>query len=641
MAVVSTFTAPPDWQAQQADIQRRLAFAQGLQQQGLGDLDSSGSTKMAGQIAIPNSWTQGLAAALKMGVGAYQQKQLAGEQQGLYQSQQQVYGQAGKDLMDATTPRAAVPEQPPTTPNDDEGNPNPPVAATPAYTPSMNDIGPAYAKYLAATGRNDLAAPYMLQDAQRRMMMSQLLQPDGGGAASTPAMAAPSSPAGTALTQGAQQGDVGPTVTNAARMDSAPAPAPSAAPAGATPDEPMIGGVPASLAKRLMYADPTGKLLAEQQAALYKQQQAPINVRQGGTVFMPGRGPIFSAPQGGIQTNYGPGGPTAAPVPGYNAALGGVVGAQEGAKLPFETVPMTNASGATIQTPKAQIPGIGLPPGAMPPQGAPNGWPAGMVPATANEPVSGPPQSVSQLPPGDQAAARAALDATAAGQPAIFPGGDPWATMPKLDQPTGMGQSTYQRTTQEASGRAAAALSAKYGDAANTANQRIATNNQALDMVDKADTGPMAAKIGDVKNWLVSRFGVPEGDFQNTPSATQALQKDLVNAATNRAKQQFGSRITQNEVNLMLTRGAPNVDMTKAAIKYLVGTDNAQAQYSIQQSGDLGKYLSQGGDPMRFEGWYAQAFPQTNAVSQVKLNTGGAPSAQDIMNELRRRNLAK
>jgi hypothetical protein len=166
---------------------------------------------------------------------------------------------------------------------------------------------------------------------------------------------------------------------------------------------------------------------------------------------------------------------------------------------------------------------------------------------------------------------------------------------------------------------------------AEAANQRVATNNQALDLVDKADTGPMAAQLGDVKNWLVSRLGVAEGDFSNTPSATQALQKDLLNAATQRAKQQFGSRMTQSEVMLMLQRGAPNVDMTKAAIKYLIGSDNAMNGYYIKQANDFGTYMQRGGDPMQFDAWYSKAFPATNTLSGVKLQTGpaAAPAASD------------
>ena len=72
----------------------------------------------------------------------------------------------------------------------------------------------------------------------------------------------------------------------------------------------------------------------------------------------------------------------------------------------------------------------------------------------------------------------------------------------------------------------------------------------------------------------------------------------------------------------MLSRGSPNVDMPKAAIKYLIESDNAGSTYQKQQASDLGKYLSMGGDPHQFEAWYSKTFPMTGAVSQVQLNAG-------------------
>lgn len=191
--------------------------------------------------------------------------------------------------------------------------------------------------------------------------------------------------------------------------------------------------------------------------------------------------------------------------------------------------------------------------------------------------------------------------------------------MPKLETPQGVGQSTYQHTVQTQQGQTAHALSEKFGTLAASANDRRALGMQALGLIDSADTGPGAARIADIKNLLVSRFGVPESSFANTPSATISLQKDLLNAATQKAKQQFGARMTQSEVMLMLSKGAPNVDMTKAAMKYLITSDLATADYQIKQANDLGRYLSQGGDPMRFEGWYTQAFPLSGALGAVHL----------------------
>ena len=224
---------------------------------------------------------------------------------------------------------------------------------------------------------------------------------------------------------------------------------------------------------------------------------------------------------------------------------------------------------------------------------------------------------------------------------------DPWLTAPKIQNPQGYGMTPYQKGTSENQAKAALEMTNKYGEIAAQSNQRKAFNDQALSLVDSADTGFAAARQADVKNILVKIVpGLTEESFANTPSATIALQKDLVNAATQKAKQQFGARITQSEVMLMLQKAAPNADMPKAAIKYLLNSDNAQLDYQTQQANDLNRYLSQGGDPQKFEAWYAKAFPLTNHLSGVHLQPKGdaaKPGLQftreEIDTEMRRRGL--
>ncbi len=340
-----------------------------------------------------------------------------------------------------------------------------------------------------------------------------------------------------------------------------------------------------------------------------EERSKPIAQRAGAPVI-DGYGNIISQPppaaEPGTQVTITPKGATAAPVVGYNSSVAGTIAAKttakENAELPYRTVEQQQASGARIPVPTTNI--LGQNPGAQaPPQPAPQ------IPQAILDADKRGPFTATQVP---------------GQEPQITMQGktDPWVSMPKRQVPQGVGQTTFDAAMASHQAEAASKLSEKYGQKADDANNRIALNNQASALIDKADTGPMAAQIGDVKNWLVSRFGVPEGDFENTPSATAALQKDLVQAATQRAKQQFGSRITQSEVMLMLTKGAPNVDMPKAAMKYLVDTDTAMAKYTMQQGSDLGRYLQQGGDPQQFESWHAQAFPASHALEDVKLQTG-------------------
>ena len=367
-----------------------------------------------------------------------------------------------------------------------------------------------------------------------------------------------------------------------------------------------------------MYAmDPNAYMTA----ALKPYSEGPINVRPGGTVYDPRlHRPMFTAPNlpQGSMPIYGPNGEILGSqiVQGAPQAIATSAGAEAAGRFPYQSV--TTAGGAQVpaftmpnlmqQMPQVQG-GQGMP---QTPQGAPQvpqgqGAPQGQVA----------PQGMPQ-------------------------GQDPWQTVPRLQVPQGVGQTTYNKEFSQGVASLAKEKLDKFGTQATEANQRLAYNNQALDLIDKSDTGPYAGQIAGIKNLLTSRFGIPESDFQVSPSATLALQKDLVQAATQKAKQQFGSRITQSEVTLMLTRGSPNVDMTKAAMKYLIDSDNQQLQYNIKQANDFGRYLNMGGNPALFEGWYSQHFPMTNVMGQVHLGTP-APQAnpQDIVDELRRRGVIK
>lgn len=328
-------------------------------------------------------------------------------------------------------------------------------------------------------------------------------------------------------------------------------------------------------------------------ALLLWQQQHPDVKWEGGVPLNPKTGqPLTNAPiipqtnQQGFSTQnvYGPGGFQVQLTPGSLDAYNAQLGAQ--ARYQFEPVKL--ASGATVPVSKLDL--------------AQGKGPQAQLPVQATPPAPRPnPQPFAPLK------------------------SDPWSKIPLRFEGRGVGQSTYNEGLSKAQAEMTAKLSEKFGEEATANGQRIALNNQALELVDKADTGPGAASIGDVKNILVSRFGIPESSFENTPSATTALQKDLLNAATQRAKQQFGSRMTQSEVMLMLKRGAPNVDMPKAAMKYLLESDNATMKYGIQRSQDLGRYISAGGDPHKFESWYASNFPMTNDLNKVRLNPGSRP----------------
>lgn len=337
---------------------------------------------------------------------------------------------------------------------------------------------------------------------------------------------------------------------------------------------------------------PEGQAAAR--AGVLKATNVPLqSFRPGGYAYDPSTKRMENLPQtapgfASVQDSTSPTGFKTVQQPGgvesLAASAGATEGAKEAAKAPFEIHMVKLADGREIPVSTQQLV-AGLRGGSSPNAAAPAS--SGVASLTVTQP------STNAAPT------------------------DPWVTVPKRATPTGMGQTTFDQAMQGEQAKDAGELAKKFGGEASIANQRMALNNQALSLVDQADTGPGATQIADIKNLLTSRFGVSEDAFQNTPTSTQVLNKDLLNAATQKAKQIYGARMTQSEVMLQIHEGAPNVDFTKGAIKFLLNTDNKGAQYSIQQANDLGKYVQMGGDPQQFEGWYAKSFPLTQAIGSV------------------------
>jgi hypothetical protein len=343
---------------------------------------------------------------------------------------------------------------------------------------------------------------------------------------------------------------------------------------------------------------------------------------------------------------------SASPVPGYAQGAAGIAGAVAGGtaagKAPYEFVPggIPQQGGGSMPSTVSQFlsPAAQMPPSqAVSAPASPS--PAPMVPMASRTPQSVP---LGSLSPGDQPAAAAVQQATALGKPLTLAGqnqaADPWATMPKLQMPSGPGaQTTYSAELSKQLAESVATQGKELSAASNVAGRKMATNNQALDLLDKANTGALGPAITSMKNVISAIVpGIPPADFD--PSASQALYKDLTNSALEKGKSLFGSRFTQSEVGIMLSQAAPSATMAKEAIRFLLNTDNAAQQYQIQQSNDFGRYVTQGGNPLQFGSWYSQAFPMTNAISKVQLGTPQAAPAftpQQIIDEMRRRKLAQ
>lgn len=333
--------------------------------------------------------------------------------------------------------------------------------------------------------------------------------------------------------------------------------------------------------------DPSGKSYA---AALQKEY-APISTRYG--IFQKQKAGVYNPVGGALPQNAmpylnGPNGPSVGPLPGQLETQAAQTYAGASGKFPFTNV--RTGSGAEMP---AYLAGLTPPPNPFSP-GSPQ-------PQAQRPPVIG-------APPAPQSPRPAASN-------------DPYTGIPTIPQPGGVGQSTQAEQMSKLYADANAAKAKELSDLANSGNKRLAMNEQARETVDKADTGIGAALKTVVKNALVSNLGVSENLFDNTPTNNNILDKTLTGLAIERLKTGFGSRPAQSEFQALLNRGAPAQEMMKGAIKYLLATDDAMAQYDINKANYFGGYYTRNGDPMRFEGEYAKRFPLTPVIQAAHPQT--------------------
>lgn len=328
---VSFGAQPNDTSAEIADLERRRALAIALQQQGM---EGSGGTESVGGWAIPKSPWEHVGKAAQQVSGAYQQQEITRREKEIGQEQRTALADELRRMTQADT---GTPEQARIGPlKDDEGNTMPGVAyAAPNRTEGTN---------IAMTSQNpmlqQLGMQRYSQDASRQALIAALR---GGATAGTP------SPAGAPQGAAAPQG-------------------------GATAGGPA-GGLPM---EAWLQADPTGKSYMEQIA----KERAPVNVRPGGTVYIPGQGPQFTAPNAGAQTNWQGGQPVTSAVPGAAQVAGqqaqAVAQGTAAGKAPFNLQTVNTEGAPTLMTEEQAIQaatGKPMPqPGQPTPVAPPGGW---------------------------------------------------------------------------------------------------------------------------------------------------------------------------------------------------------------------------------------------------------------------------
>jgi hypothetical protein len=213
----------------------------------------------------------------------------------------------------------------------------------------------------------------------------------------------------------------------------------------------------------------------------------------------------------------------------------------------------------------------------------------------------------------------------------------PWANVPKLQVPGGTGApDTFVQNVLKGAAEKHQELVTKLGSEADLADQKMNYNREALKALPTAEVGPVSHFLTENRAKLME-WGLPSSMIPGSGSVTPTfeLNKNLLNSALQGAKQTYGARMTGNEVMLQKNEASPSVATSQAAIRSLISQDNARNAYFKQRAQDYGQYQSAGGDPNRFESWYASKFPLQSfaqkyatppkAIDQLKAHPEQAP----------------
>lgn len=188
---------------------------------------------------------------------------------------------------------------------------------------------------------------------------------------------------------------------------------------------------------------------------------------------------------------------------------------------------------------------------------------------------------------------------------------DVWSTVPKLNVPQNTGEADFfTQGRLRAAGEADIKLSSELGEDAATADQQLEYNREAMRELPTAEAGPMSNMLTHFRSAFIE-LGVPEGLIPKGGSVvpTQELNKSLKNAALQGARELYGSRMTQTEVKLQTEEMSPSSSMMKDAISSLIKQNNIRLMYSKAKAADYQVYRDHGGDPTRYDSWYATTFP--------------------------------
>jgi hypothetical protein len=279
------------------------------------------------------------------------------------------------------------------------------------------------------------------------------------------------------------------------------------------------------------------------------------------------------------------------------------------------------SSAATNSSPSPQ----GNTPPASPPQGGSSG---GNLVASASSTT--PKQNAV---PGAAGAGAVGPTATApgpAGTSANTPS-SPWSAIPKippaLTNPNSI-TTPILKAQSDALVKKDSDMRDSIQETADNGNNRLQLNADAARALPNAATGPGADWLTAGRKFLV-QIGAASPDTAQKVVDTTTLNKDLTQNALQSGKLMFGSKYTESEVGLMLTKANASGEMTPQAIHELLLQDNLRSQYAVQKQADYEQYTSKGGDPRKFDGWYNTNFSLQKFATQNRAAADAALKQQE------------
>lgn len=231
--------------------------------------------------------------------------------------------------------------------------------------------------------------------------------------------------------------------------------------------------------------------------------------------------------------------------------------------------------------------------------------------------------------------------------PGINQPAQPLPNVPSVGGIGGYGQTPQEKKLSESRGENIASSEKKINEEADLALNKIVQNNKMIGLLPQVELGPLSARITNFKA-MMKEMGInlPGKD----PTSSQEYEKYAYQGAIAGAKQAFGARITNLEVDTLI-KSSPGRNITEQANNALLKFDNIVQQRKLDRQSKFYQYQGQGGDLNQFDSWYNQNSP-LEGMSAPKTGESADQSApsvapnkalttQQIVDELRKRGKIK